>query len=103
MKLLSLIDNVEANKPPTSTTALGPNKIPFGLIKKMRPLARKVPRITEGSAPVTRFKVVEEVEGCKNWTSSPALMLKVPQLMIALSESWVMLVVLPDWEIEALP
>ena len=54
---------------------------------KTRPLATNLPRIEDGSTPVTLFRIREEEPGCVNLTSSFTLILNPFQLIIALSVS----------------
>ena len=62
LKLLAVLAKKE---PATSRRALGPNKMPFGLIKNRLavPFTPKVPKILEGSASVTRLKIVSMPTG----------------------------------------
>ena len=66
------IGNVEAANPPTVTCEFLLNKIPLGLTKKTCPLAWMEPRMTEGSAPTTRFSTTDDAEGWRNCTFAPS-------------------------------
>jgi hypothetical protein len=55
---------VVARKPEVLMTAPGPNSTPSRLITNTRPLAVRVPRISDGpSPPVTRLSAIEELLG----------------------------------------
>ncbi len=54
---------VLAISPPTSTREPAPNRIPFGFMSMILPLAVICPRITEGSTPVTRLSVTDAADG----------------------------------------
>src|SRR5579872_551809 len=88
MKLASVMLSVEATRPPTFTWAVGPNMTPFGLIRKTLPLAVRVPKMLDGSEPVTRFSATALPFGCTNWTVSPLAMLKVCQSSTAFWLDW---------------
>src|SRR5450830_1858489 len=94
MKSLSAMFKVEATKPPTLTEAPLPNKMPFGFTRNTLPLAVKLPRMLDGSAPSTRLRTTELLLGCTKRTASPDAMLKLCQLMTAFCVDWLM-VVLP--------
>src|SRR5450830_1157622 len=94
MKSLSAMFKVEATKPPTLTEAPLPNKMPFGFTRNTLPLAVKLPRMLDGSAPSTRLRTTELLLGCTKRTASPDAMLKLCQLMAAFCVDWLM-VVLP--------
>jgi hypothetical protein len=70
---------------------------------KMRPLALSWPRIWLASPPTMRLSATAFAPGCRNCTSSLTPMSKPCQLMMALFESWLMLVVRPDCEMAASP
>src|SRR3954470_13735249 len=95
MKSASLMDRVEATRPPTLTDAPLPNRMPFGLTRNTRPLADRLPKMADGSAPSTRFSATELLLGCLNCTDSPAAMPKLCQLMVVLELPWVIVVALP--------
>ena len=77
-----------AIRPPTSTRAVGPNTMPFGLTSITVPLALSRPKMADGSLPSTRFSVTLLTVGWTKLTVSPLAMLKLVQLMMALSEPW---------------
>jgi glyoxylase-like metal-dependent hydrolase (beta-lactamase superfamily II) len=59
-----LMSWVVARKLAVLTTAEGPNRIPSRLMRKARPFAVSVPRISEGpSPPVTRLSTTDELPG----------------------------------------
>src|SRR5262245_64822045 len=65
MKSEFLISLVEARKPAVLTTAPGPNRMPSRLMRKMRPFAVRLPRISDGpSPPVTRLSATDPLLGC---------------------------------------
>ena len=86
--------NVDATSPPTFTCAPWPNKMPFGFSRNTLPLADRLPRMLEGSAPSTRLSATELLLGCTNRTASVCPMLKLCQLIATF---W------PDWLIVVLP
>src|SRR5450756_2458230 len=92
MKSLSVTFRVEATKPPTLIDAPRPNRMPFGLTRNTLPLAVKLPRMLEGSAPSTRLSATELLFGCTNRTDSPAAILKLCQLSAAFCVDWLMTV-----------
>ena len=92
MKSLSLIPSVEATSPPTLTDAPCPNKMPFGLTRNTLPLALKLPRMLDGSAPSTLLRMTELLLGCTKRTVSLAPMLKLCQLIAAFCVDWLMVV-----------
>src|SRR5580765_6469699 len=87
-KSRSLIDRVVANRLPTSTEALRPKRMPFGLLKKIEPLAVSRPKISDGLLPVTRLRATAEELGWLKVTQALEPIEKVPQLRIALSLDW---------------
>ena len=93
MKSLSDRFSVDATSPPTFTCAPLPNRMPFGFIKKTFPLAVRLPRIVDGSAPKTRLSATALLLGCTNRTVSPGPMLKLCQLITVLAVVWVTKVV----------
>src|SRR6478736_2369476 len=95
MKSVSAMFSVDATRPPTFTVAPLPNSIPFVFTRNTLPLAESLPRIAEGSDPITRFKATEALPGCLNCTASPAAMPKPCQLMMALLLPCVMVVCVP--------
>src|SRR5450830_1517311 len=94
MKSPSAMFRVEATRPPTFTDEPLPNRMPFGFTRNTLPLAVKLPRMLDGSAPSTRFRVTELLLGCTKRTASPEATLKLCQLMTAFCVDWLM-VVLP--------
>ncbi len=60
---------------PTSTVAVGPKKTPFGLTRKILPLAVSDPNMADGSPPVILFSVTELLSGCAKCTCSLAAIL----------------------------
>ncbi len=66
------------------------------MTRKTLPLAVRLPRITDGSEPITRFNATEVLPGCRNCTDSPEPMLKLSQLMIRLAVACVIVVVVPE-------
>ena len=81
MKSPSLSPRVEPTRPPTLTDAPLPNRMPFGLIRNTLPFALRLPRMLDGSLPMTRFSATELLFGCTNCTLSPAAILKLCQLI----------------------
>jgi hypothetical protein len=73
----------EATRPATSIRAPAPKTMPFGLMSATRPLDCSVPRICEGSTPVTRLSTLESALCCTKRVVSPAPMEKDCQLMMA--------------------
>src|SRR5688572_1554745 len=103
MKSESERARVEATSPPTFTLEPFPNNIPFGLIRKILPLAVRSPRISDGSAPSTRLSATELELG---WTKTTLLSLPIEnvcQLIAACWLDWVMVTVWPLLEMVALP
>ena len=94
---------VEATSPPTFTEDPAPNRIPLGLSRNTLPLELRLPRITDGSAPITRFSATDELPGCTNRTDSPPPMLKPCQLITTLDVDWVIVVAGPLVVIVATP
>ena len=78
---LSLSD--DTTRPATSTCEPLPNTMPLGLIRNTRPLDCKAPRMREGSLPVTRLSTALAAFCCTKRVSSPRLMPKLCQLMMA--------------------
>src|SRR5438105_3910663 len=76
--------SVDAIKLCVLMTPLAPTMIPFGLIRKTLPLACSVPYIEDGLPPVTRLSTADRAEGWMNCVSSPELIEKPCQLMMAL-------------------
>ena len=58
-------------------------------------MAVSVPSSEDGSAPVTRLSTAASELGWTNRVSSPALMEKSRQLMMAVLDSWSIVTVLP--------
>jgi hypothetical protein len=81
---------VEAISPPTSMREFGPNRIPFWFRRMTLPFAVRLPRICEGSPPVTRFSVMEFEPGWMKLVVSPSPIENWPQLMMAFCVDWVM-------------
>ena len=73
---------VEATRPATSTCDPAPNTMPLGLIRNTRPLDCRLPRMTDGSTPVTRLSTWLVAFCCTKRVSSPRLMLNCCQLMM---------------------
>jgi hypothetical protein len=63
MKSPSLMFKVDATNPPTLTEDPAPNRMPLGLTKNTWPLAERLPKMTEGSAPITRFNAIAAAVG----------------------------------------
>ena len=103
MKLASVMFRVEATRPPTFTCELAPNRMPFGLTRKTLPLAFRLPRMLEGSDPVTRFSATELLFGWAKRTVSPWAMLKLCQFSTAFWLDWVTVSALPPLETLAAP
>src|ERR1035437_60249 len=64
--------------------------MPFGFTRNTLPLAVKLPKMPEGSAPNTRLRITELLLGWLNRTDSPAAMLKLCQLIAAFCVDWLM-------------
>src|SRR5271170_5661964 len=95
---------VVASRVAVSTRLPTPNRIPFGLISTMWPLAESSPRITDGSTPVTRLSMIAALDGCWKTVRSPTPIEKLCQLMIALFEVCLIVTWLGElWTIVALP
>jgi hypothetical protein len=69
----------------------------------MLPLPLRLPRITDGSEPITRFNATELLPGWTKTTDSPAPMPKLSQLMIRLPVDWVIVVTAPVLEMLPTP
>ena len=78
-----VIFSVEATSPATSTRALAPKNMPFGLMRKTRPFDCRVPRMTDGSTPVTRLSTVLAADCWMKRVVSAAPIENCCQLMIA--------------------
>ena len=74
--------------PPADTLAVAPNRMPFGLTRKIWPLEVNEPKISEALLPSTRFSATAEAEGCWNTTELPAPIEKLCQFRIAFCEPW---------------
>src|SRR5271170_3965806 len=74
--------SVEATSPATSTRLPAPNKMPLGLIRNTRPFDCNVPRMIEGSMPVTRFNTALEADCWTKLVISPTPIENPCQLMI---------------------
>ncbi len=83
MKSASEMPGVEATSPPTFTLALLPNSTPLGLTRNTLPLAERLPRMTEGSAPVTRLSATALALGWTKTTLLPSPIEKFCQLSAA--------------------
>ncbi len=94
LKSWLLMFSVDATRPAVSTLAPAPNRMPFGLIRKTRPLAIRLPRICDGSWPTTRLSTVAVAPGWMKRVVSPGWMENCRQWMMALSPA-VMFSVLP--------
>src|SRR5207244_9912176 len=70
-------------RPPTSICEPWPKVMPLGLIRNTRPLELKVPRMSEGSPPVTRLSTALCVFCWMNLVISSRPMENAPQLMTA--------------------
>ncbi len=57
------MSSVDATIPPTSTVAPRPNSTPFGLTRKICPLALIRPRISLGAVPTTRLSITLVADG----------------------------------------
>ncbi len=71
--------SVVATRPPTSTREPAPKITPRGFDRNTRPSACSWPRISEGSAPVTRLNSTAAASGWRMCTRSPAAMEKLDQ------------------------
>ena len=78
--------SVEATRPPTFTLAPAPNNTPFGLTRKTLPLADKLPKIADGSLPVTRLSATDCAFGWLNTTRPFAPIENDCQLMTTFCE-----------------
>ena len=79
----SRMRSVLASRPPTSTWLSRPNTMPRGLTSHTVPLARKLPKICDGSLPSTRFTSTASRPGWLMTTCSLAPMEKRVQSMPA--------------------
>src|SRR5690348_2277158 len=61
-------EDVVATRPATSTCALGPNQMPLGLARTMRPFELNEPKIWDGLLPVTFSSCVDVEFGCVTLT-----------------------------------
>ena len=77
---------MDVTSPATSTRAPWPNSTPFGFNSHTRPLLLRLPRIDDGSLPMTRLSTWLEAFACSKRTALPAPIEKLFQLMIALGE-----------------
>src|SRR6185295_6793294 len=75
MKSFVDIPIVVARKPPTSTCAPRPNKMPLGFVRNTWPLEDSRPKICEGLPPSTRLSATAFAEGWLNTTEAFAPML----------------------------
>ena len=76
--------SVLATSPATSIRAPCPKSTPLGLIRNTLPLDCRLPRMSEGSTPVTRFSTALEADCWRKLVASLAPMEKLCQLMMAL-------------------
>src|SRR5215469_11551206 len=93
MKSESLMSWVLATRLPTSRTAPFPNRMPFGFTRNTCPFDVMFPKMLEGLLPMTRFRMVAELSGCRNCTYWFAPTEKDCQLITAFWLVWVILVV----------
>jgi len=78
--------NVDVTSPATSTRAPWPNSTPFGFNSHTWPLLLRLPRIDDGSLPVTRLSTLLLGPICWKRTALAAPIENVFQLMIAFGE-----------------
>ena len=64
--------SVEAVNPAVSTSAPLPTAMPAGFTSTSRPFEPSVPKIEDGSVPVTRLIDVLSTEGCAKYVTLPA-------------------------------
>ena len=102
-RLASLRSSVAATRPPTLTSAPGPNRMPFGLIRKTWPLAFRCPRICVPLVSKMRLTAIALDDGCTKSTVCCGAMLKVAQLSDSVGLSCVMVVTAPDCAMRPLP
>src|SRR5512146_1135271 len=96
--------SVVAKSAPTSTLALGAKRTPFGLLRKICPLALRRPKISDGLLPRTRLTVREEALGWMKLTEALEPMENVLQLIVPLSVLCVTCrALLLGWVIDPLP
>jgi hypothetical protein len=81
-KSASMMLSVDATRPAVSMWAPAPNTMPFGLIRKTRPLELSVPRIAEASPLTTRLSTALAAFCWMNFVVSPAPIEKPCQLMM---------------------
>ena len=81
----SLMASVEATKAPARTEPSRVITTPLGLTRNTRPLAVRLPAISEAPCPVTRLSMDEEAEGWRTSTLPPAPIEKPSQFTIAAS------------------
>ena len=92
-----------AKSAPTSTAAPGAKRTPFGLLRKIWPLAVRRPKISDGLLPRTRFSAIAEELGWLKFTQAPEPIEKLCQLRIAELEPCVICMFDPDVEMFAEP
>src|ERR1039458_1554301 len=98
MKSLLAMSCVVARKPAVSTLAPDPNRMPSGLTRKTRPFDHSDPSNCEGpSPPVTRSSCTELALGMAMLVFSPAPILNVFQLTMALLVCCVTVTVAVPW------
>src|SRR5258706_9054557 len=97
------MERVVANRPPTSTAALGAKSTPFGLVRKTWPLAVRRPKISEGLLPITRLSAIAEELGWLKLTQAPEPIEKLSHCRIAFCVDWSICILLPLDEMVALP
>ena len=95
MKSVSDSEAVLATRPPTSTCAVRPKRMPLGLSSTTCPLALMRPKMADGSWPSTRLSVTALELGCTNCTVSCAPTLNERQSMAARWLDCVMVVCAP--------
>ena len=92
MKSSSAMFSVDATRPPTLTLDPAPNSTPLGLTMNTLPFALSVPRIAEGSDPVTRFSATDCASGWVNVTLPFAPIENDCQLTIAFCDPWLTII-----------
>ena len=95
--------SVEATRLPTFTWLVGENSTPFGLIRKIWPLAVIAPWMTDTSEPSTRLSATALAPGWTKFTVLPLPTEKPCQSIASLFEAWLMVMALPLWLMLPLP
>ena len=80
--------SVVAIRPAASMVEPLPKKMPFGLIRMIRPFAETAPKMSDGATPTTLFAVTDDADGWLKRTDSPFATEKLFHSMNARSDDW---------------